>query len=58
MKGALFQIGALFGKIHVETGFAKKEAAFGKLTPKDFDEITTRLRDTLLPVSWEPYHHF
>jgi hypothetical protein len=50
MKGTLFQIGALFGKLHVEIGFAKREIAFGKLCPKDFSEITNHLRDILLPI--------
>jgi hypothetical protein len=50
MKGALFQIGALFGKLHVEIGFAKREVAFGKLCPKDFSEIANHLREILLPI--------
>jgi hypothetical protein len=50
MKGALFKIGALFGKLHVEIGFAKREIAFGKLSPKDFSDITNHLRDILLPI--------
>ena len=50
MKGALFQIGALFGKLHVEIGFAKREIAFGKLHPEDFPEMTNYLRDILLPI--------
>lgn len=50
MKGALFQIGSLFGKLHVEIGFAKREIAFGKLLPEDFSEITDHLRDILLPI--------
>ena len=50
MKGVLFQIGALFGKLHVEVGFAKREIAFGKLRPEDFSEITNHLRDILLPI--------
>jgi Putative ER transporter, 6TM, N-terminal/Fusaric acid resistance protein-like/Aromatic acid exporter family member 2 len=50
MKAALFKIGALFGKLHVEIGFAKREVAFGKLSPKDFSEITNHLRDILLPI--------
>ena len=44
MKGVLFQIGALFGKIQAEIGFAKREVAFGKLLPEDFSEITSHLR--------------
>jgi hypothetical protein len=50
MKGVLFQIGALFGKLHVEIGFAKREIAFGKLSPEDFSKITNHLRDILLPI--------
>src|ERR1700734_3281384 len=50
MKGALFRIAALFGKLHVEIGFAKREIAFGKLRPEDFSEITNHLRDILLPI--------
>ena len=50
MKGLLFKIGALFGKLHVEVGFAKREIAFGKLGPEDFSEIIVRLRNILLPV--------
>ena len=50
MKGVLFQIGALFGKLHVEVGFAKREIAFGKLCPEDFSEITDLLRNILLPI--------
>jgi hypothetical protein len=50
MKGALFQIGALFGKLHVEVGFAKREIAFGKLCPEDFSKLTNHLRNTLLPI--------
>ena len=50
MKVALFQIGALFGKTHLEIGFAKKEMAYGKLSPEDFDEILSHSREILLPI--------
>ena len=50
MKGVLFQMGALFGKLHVEVGFAKREIAFGKLRPEDLSKIIDHLRDILLPI--------
>ena len=50
MKVALFQIGALFGKTHLEIGFAKKEIAYGKLSPEDFEEILSHSREILLPI--------
>ena len=50
MKQALYSIAALFGKLHLEISFAKKEIAYGKLCPEDFDKIISYLRNILLPV--------
>ena len=50
MKKALFEVGALFGKIHLELGFAKKELAYGKLGPDDLGDISSLLRNIMLPV--------
>ena len=50
VKAALANLGQLFGKIHVELSFAKREAAYGKLGPHDYDQIFECLRDILLPV--------
>ena len=50
MKSNLFQLGALFGKVQVEIGFAKKEFAYGKLGPTEFNDITMLIRDIMLPT--------
>jgi Putative ER transporter, 6TM, N-terminal len=50
MKKALIEVGALFGKIHMELGFAKKEMAYGKLGCEDLANISLHLRDIMLPV--------
>lgn len=50
MKQALFQIGALFGKLSLEITFAKKEVAYGKLRPSDFDSIVSHLRSIFAPI--------
>jgi Putative ER transporter, 6TM, N-terminal len=50
MKKALFDVGTLFGKIHLELGFAKRELAYGKLCPDDFKQISLLLRNIMLPI--------
>ena len=50
LKGSLFQISALFGKIHIEVGFAKKEMAYGYLGPDHYHKIIELSRATLLPI--------
>lgn len=49
-KDALHGLGELFGKMHVELGFAKKEVAYGKLNAEDLGEMFIMLRNILLPV--------
>ena len=50
MKQALVQLGALYGKIQIEVGFAKKEMAYGHLRPCDFSRIAFLMRGILLPI--------
>jgi hypothetical protein len=50
MKGVIEQMGALFGKISPELSFAKREIAYGKLSPDDYSDIKNLLRDILLPI--------
>ena len=51
MKKLMFELGALYGKIDLEMGFAKREAAYGKLKPKDLKKMAILARRILLPVA-------
>lgn len=50
VKGLSEKIGVLFGKISLELSFAKREIAYGKLSPDDYSDIKNLLRDILLPI--------
>ncbi|KAH7113817.1 hypothetical protein B0J11DRAFT_472026 [Dendryphion nanum] len=40
----------LYGKLHGDLPFAKREIAYGKLTPDDFESISKHLRSIMLPM--------
>jgi hypothetical protein len=41
---------ALHGKLHGDLPFAKREMAYGKMTPEDFEEIFKHLRSIMMPL--------
>jgi hypothetical protein len=41
---------ALHGKLHGDLPFAKREMAYGKLTPEDFESIFKHLRGIMMPL--------
>ena len=50
LKAATKGLGEIYGKLHGDLTFAKREIAYGKLDAKDLDDIVHRLRDILLPM--------
>jgi len=50
IKKVLGQLQELHGKLTADLPFAKREVAYGKLTPDDLEGIFKRLRSILLPV--------
>lgn len=49
-KKVFQDMGALFGKLKLEIGFAKKEIAYGKLVAEDYSKLFRLLQDILLPM--------
>lgn len=50
LKALISKIGTLFSQINLEVGFAKKEMAYGKLSPENLSEIMELLHHTLHPI--------
>ena len=50
LKGAVAGLVALHGKLHGDIPFAKREIAWGKLGPKDIDEIFRLFRAITIPL--------
>lgn len=50
LKGAISGLTALHGKLHGDLEFAKREIAFGKLQPEDFDELFLLFQGILIPL--------
>ncbi|KAM3418373.1 hypothetical protein BST61_g4370 [Cercospora zeina] len=50
MKAALQKVLELHTKMPTDIAFAKKEMAFGKLSPKDITETWKRMRSILVPI--------
>ncbi|KAF2215075.1 hypothetical protein CERZMDRAFT_36324 [Cercospora zeae-maydis SCOH1-5] len=50
LKAALQKILELHTKLPTDISFAKKEVAFGKLSPKDITETWKRMRSILVPI--------
>ena len=50
LNGAVQGLQALFGKIHGDMPFAKRELAWGKLNCTDIDEISKLFRGILTPL--------
>ncbi|OLN85314.1 Uncharacterized protein C57A7.05 [Colletotrichum chlorophyti] len=51
LKATALAISALFGKMHGDIVFAKRDIAYGKLTSKDIGEIYNRLRSIMIPLN-------
>ncbi|KAL3292387.1 MFS transporter protein [Colletotrichum asianum] len=51
LKGTALAISALFGKMHGDMVFAKRDIAYGKLDAKDMSEIFNRLRSIMIPLN-------
>ncbi|KZF26963.1 hypothetical protein L228DRAFT_258315 [Xylona heveae TC161] len=49
LRGLVTGLAGLFGKMSADLEFAKREAAFGKLDAKDFQDILQHLRAILIP---------
>ena len=50
LKAKLVGLTTLHGKIHGDLPFAKREMAYGKLGPKDLDQVYTYFRNIFLPL--------
>ncbi|KAK2053360.1 hypothetical protein LY76DRAFT_554120 [Colletotrichum caudatum] len=51
IKATALAISALFGKMHGDILFAKRDIAYGKLNSKDIGEIYNRLRSIMIPLN-------
>ncbi|KAK1978596.1 hypothetical protein LZ30DRAFT_728523 [Colletotrichum cereale] len=51
LKATALAISALFGKMHGDILFAKRDIAYGKLNSKDIGEIFNRLRSIMIPLN-------
>ncbi|KAJ0166364.1 Uncharacterized protein CTA2_7573 [Colletotrichum tanaceti] len=51
VKATALAISALFGKMHGDIQFAKRDIAYGKLNSKDLGEIYNRLRSIMIPLN-------
>ncbi|OBR09536.1 hypothetical protein CH63R_08301 [Colletotrichum higginsianum IMI 349063] len=51
VKATALAISALFGKMHGDILFAKRDIAYGKLNSKDIGEIYNRLRSIMIPLN-------
>jgi hypothetical protein len=50
LKGLQSTYSQLHGKLHGDLPFAKREVAFGKLTPDDLEALFKHLRDIMMPL--------
>lgn len=50
LKGAIDKLTGLHGKLHGDIPFGKREPAWGKLKPSDFDEIYKLFQGILIPL--------
>lgn len=50
LKKVCASITELHGKLHGDLPFAKRELAYGKLTPDDFEGIFKHLREVMMPI--------
>ena len=50
LKKIISALGELYGKMHTDISFAKREMAYGKLNAADIDEYMSKLRDIMLPL--------
>ena len=50
LKASLAALTGLHGKLHGDMSFAKRETAWGKLIPKNFDEMFKLFRSILIPL--------
>lgn len=51
LKAAIGALGELYGKMHVDVTFAKREMAWGKLNASDIDELLKLFQGIILPVT-------
>ncbi|KAL0941993.1 uncharacterized protein CTRU02_204756 [Colletotrichum truncatum] len=51
LKATALAISTLFGKMHGDMVFAKRDIAYGKLDAKDLSEIFNRLRSIMIPLN-------
>ncbi len=51
LKGAIGALGDLYGKMHADVTFAKREMAWGKLNASDIDELLKLFQGILLPMT-------
>ncbi|KAK1997001.1 hypothetical protein LX36DRAFT_658044 [Colletotrichum falcatum] len=51
LKATALAISALFGKMHGDILFAKRDVAYGKLDSKDIGEVFNRLRSIMIPLN-------
>lgn len=51
LKAAIGALGELYGKIHADVTFAKRETAWGKLDACDIDELLGLFQDIILPMT-------
>ena len=51
LKSAIGALGELYGKMHTDIAFAKREIALGKLDASDIDELFKLLRGMLFPMT-------
>jgi hypothetical protein len=50
VKGLTATFTALHGKLHSDLPFAKREMAYGKMTPEDFEGVFKHLRSIMMPL--------
>ena len=51
LKAAIGALGELYGKMHADVTFAKRETAWGKLDACDIDELLRLFQDIILPMT-------
>ena len=51
LKAAIRTVGELYGKIHADVTFAKREMAWGKLDACDIDELLRLFQEIVLPMT-------
>ncbi|KAF2452593.1 hypothetical protein BDY21DRAFT_358551 [Lineolata rhizophorae] len=51
LKASAARLTSLHGKLHSDLPFAKREVAWGKISPEDFNEVSRLLRGVLIPIT-------